>query len=207
MFHCRLFDFLFICRLWYLLHFVQESKYTSHHKYIEFIHLIIVEFNIPQKGSLECLPTGHWSSVPSQWEWPPNLLLFALVTALCQFSFRHSVTYQHLSTVHRPGLSAWTKSKQITFPAVTDLQPSDRTACQRTTTTQQNTDESSLPFPPHLWIAEVLRALRFHRAWARIDQSDVTEYIEYPLLYSSSFSYCPDTELRSPLQEGINTRH
>lgn len=68
---------------------------------------------------------------PSQW--PRDLLLFALVTAFCQDSIHNSGAHQEPRTVQRPGWSAWTESKQITFPAVTDLQLTDRPACQRMT--------------------------------------------------------------------------
>lgn len=108
---------------------------------------------------------------PLQWGWPPDLLIFALVTALCQYSVHHSGTHQHPRTVHRPVWSAWTKFKQITFLAVTDLQPSDKTARQRTTTTRHNRDDSSLPFIPKLWFGEVVtKAFWFHRAGARRGQ-------------------------------------
>lgn len=71
--------------------------------------------------------------IPSQWRWPRDLLLFSLVTAFCQDSVHNSGALQQPRTVQRPGWSAWTKFKQITFPTVTDLQLTNRTACQRMT--------------------------------------------------------------------------
>lgn len=144
---CFIIDCLiFYCRLWSLLNFVQEAEYNSHHKEADCIKKMTVKLNTTKKGSSDCvfLPLG--SGVPSQWGWPPDLLLFALVTALSQYSFHHSGTHQQPRTVLRPGWSAWTKSKQITFPCVTDLQLTDRTASQRMTTRHKR-DESSLPFP------------------------------------------------------------
>lgn len=82
---------------------------------------------IQLSGTSFFIPPWQLSVASSQWEWPPDLLLCALVAALCQYSLHHSGTHRQPRSVHRPGWSPWTISKQITFPAATNLQLPDRT--------------------------------------------------------------------------------
>lgn len=115
-----------------------------------------------RKKSRSVSPGG---GIPSQWRWPRDLLLFGLVTAFCQDSVHNSGAHQQPRTVQRPGWSAWTKSKQITFPAVTDLQLTDRTACQRMTS-KEHKDMSH----PHLFllISERVKSLSGrYFSWSR----------------------------------------
>lgn len=92
-----------------------------------------IKNTLKQTNKTKTRSASPGGGIPSQWRWPRDLLLFALVTAFCQDSVHNSGGHQQPRTVQRPGWSAWTKSKQITFPAVTDLQLTDRTACQRMT--------------------------------------------------------------------------
>lgn len=115
----------------------QFNKYSQNSiNYITVLTILeknTAELNVEKKKTAHLsvsLSTRQWTRIPTQWWWPPDLLPFALATVLCQYSFYHSGTHQHSRTVHRSGWSAWTKSKQITFPAVTDLQPSDSTAAR-----------------------------------------------------------------------------
>lgn len=107
-----------------------------------------------EKKPCSLSPSG---GIPSQWLWPHDLLLFALVTAFCQYNVHNSGAHQQPRTVQSPGWSAWTKSKQITFPAGTDLQLTDRTTCQRMTSTQHK--DMSHPYPS-LLIVERVKSLR-----------------------------------------------
>lgn len=106
-----------------------------------------------KKKSHSVSPGG---GIPSQWRWPRDLLLFALVTAFCQDSVHNSGAHKQPRTVQRPGWSAWTKSKQITFPTVTDLQLTDRTACQRMTSEEHK--DMSHPYL-FLFISERVKSL------------------------------------------------
>lgn len=102
-------------------------------------------------------PATLWGSIPSQWLRPHDLLLFAPVTAFCQYNIHNWGAHQQPRTVQSPGWSAWTKSKQITFPAGTDLQLTDRTTCQWMTTTRHK--DMSHPYPS-LLIVERVKSLR-----------------------------------------------
>lgn len=144
----------------------------SHHKKLPVKWNMNV--NTTTRSSSRCVFLPPECGIPSQWGWPPDLLLFALVATLSQDSVHHLGTHQQPRTVHQPGWSAWTKSKQITFPCVTDLQLTDRTACQRMTTKRQRGMNHPYLFPARLWMGKALeRAL-----WYRLqlgDQPDVWE--------------------------------
>lgn len=203
------------CSVYMCLHMFACMWNTSNHSFVRlWVNALVttnimadneeiaVEFNIQKKAPQSAfLPTRQWSNIPSQWGWPPDLLPFALVTALCHYSLNHvRNSFHHINTrAQSTSLTGQPEQNptQITFPAVTDLQPSDRTAHQRTTASLHNRDKSPLPLSPHLWIGKVA-----HRAAASLN------CMEYLPLCFFSFSYCPDTEtLRLTLQGEIKMRH
>lgn len=101
-FHCSLFDFLFVCKRWSLLHFAQEDKYNSHHKQIDYIKKITVELNISQKQLLRvCFsPQGNGLVSPLS---EGDLLIYSFLPRSQHFVNTASTiqeTHQHPRTVH-----------------------------------------------------------------------------------------------------------
>lgn len=102
------------------------------------------------------------------------------------------------------------KSKQITFPALGDLQPPDSGARQRTTATQHGEKASASSFSPHLCVSQVvMKALWLRRADARRDQPDSSGFslqmdTEHLFLVLTR-CYRPDTALEAALREKYET--